>query len=116
MSGMSGFGPWVVFRDMPRLSATNTLYVVQFRSWVGVEDRAAWAMWFLTSDAQEKLAGIARRYPDGLLKYEPGDISALRMRVPNHKYNSAATYDSAVTARLTQQTSKSLLIADSAFK
>ena len=30
MSGMSGWGPWVVFREMPRLAATNTLYVVRF--------------------------------------------------------------------------------------
>jgi hypothetical protein len=80
MSGMSRHGPWVVFRSMPSLVATNTLYVVRFLCGKNQDERAAWAMWLLTSEAATELSQIGRRYPDGLLKFEPGDIS--RLSVP----------------------------------
>jgi hypothetical protein len=82
MSGMSGWGPWVVFSEMPGLAATNTLYVVHFVHRMERDARAAWAMWLLTTEASRHLQRIRRRYADGLVKYEPGDVAALPIRKP----------------------------------
>jgi methylase of polypeptide subunit release factors len=82
MSGMSGWGPWVVFSEMPGLAATNTLYVVQFVHRMERDARAAWAMWLLTTEASRHLHRIRRRYADGLVKYEPGDVAELPIRKP----------------------------------
>ena len=92
MSGMSGWGPWVVFREMPRLAATNTLYVIQFVATVDRDGRAAWAMWLLTSEASRHLQRIGRRYADGLVKFEPGDLAALPIRKPTATLNAYASY------------------------
>lgn len=96
MSGMSGWGPWVVFREMPRLAATNTLYMVRFLDKHNRDERAAWAMWLLTSDAARHLRRIARRYADGLVKFEPGDIAELPIRKPTQTEGAYAAYGRAV--------------------
>ena len=62
---------------MPRLVATNTLYVVRCLTTSSGDERTAWAMWLLTSEAAERLQCVGRRYADGLLKYEPRDLAEL---------------------------------------
>ena len=115
MSGMSGWGPWVVFRRMPRLAATNTLYVVHFRVGQTLDERAAWAMWLLTSDAARHLDRIGRRYADGLIKFEPGDVGELPIAMPARTVGAYTAYERAVRLLLKGQKSPSRREADSWF-
>lgn len=115
MSGMSGWGPWVVFREMPRLAATNTLYLVRFIDIVDVDERAAWAMWLLTSEAARLLGRIARRYADGLVKFEPGDISDLPIRKPLKTEGAFQAYRRAVRLLLQGRKGSSRRKADEWF-
>jgi len=112
MSGMSSWGPWVVFNDVPRLSATNTLYVVRFVNEETIDLRAAWAMWLLTSDARDQLMQIARKYADGLVKYEPGDLERLVARTPTRHRGASRAYSSAVAEMLAGRRRQSRAIAD----
>jgi hypothetical protein len=115
MSGMSGWGPWVVFREMPRLAATNTLYLVRFLDAVSLDERAAWAMWLLTSDAARLLRRIVRRYADGLAKFEPGDIAELPIRQPIKHDGAYEAYKNAVRLLLQGKKGSSRREADEWF-
>jgi adenine-specific DNA-methyltransferase len=115
MSGMSGWGPWVVFRETPRLAATNTLYLVHFLSSATADERAAWAMWLLTSEAARHLHRIGRRYADGLVKFEPGDIAELPIATPAQTDGAYAAYQRAVRLLLKGQKAASRREADKWF-
>lgn len=115
MSGMSGWGPWVVFRETPRLAATNTLYVVHFRAGETADERAAWAMWLLTSEAARHLHRIGRRYADGLVKFEPGDIAELPIATPPQTCGAYGAYQRAVRLLLKGQKTASRREADKWF-
>jgi adenine-specific DNA-methyltransferase len=77
IAGMSQIGPWIGLSRMHNLSATNTLYVVRFKRADTLAQRAAIALSLTTSGVRRLLDGVGRRYPSGLLKYEPGDLMAL---------------------------------------
>jgi hypothetical protein len=79
LSGMDDRGPWMCFNEMPRLNATNTLYVVRFRDEVEENMRFGWALALLASPVQRQCRRVRRRYADGLTKYEPGGIAGLRL-------------------------------------
>lgn len=115
MSGMSGWGPWVVFRQMPRLAATNTLYLVKFLDAATRDERAAWAMWLLTSDAARRLRRIARRYADGLVKFEPGDLAELPIQKPIRHAGAYEAYKLAVRLLLQGKKGSSRRKADAWF-
>jgi hypothetical protein len=115
MSGMSGWGPWVVFREMPRLAATNTLYLVRFLEANSPNECAAWAMWLLTSDAARLLRSIARRYADGLVKFEPGDIAGLPIQEPIKHEGAYDAYKHAVRLLLQGRKGSSRRKADEWF-
>jgi hypothetical protein len=115
MSGMSSWGPWVVFSKMPDLGATNTLYVVRFLHAKTREKKAAWAMWLLTTRIQRQLRCIGRRYADGLLKFEPSDIANLPIEIPIKFRGALAAYKRAVRLLLSGDTSASRRIADAWF-
>jgi hypothetical protein len=115
MSGMSSWGPWVVFREMPRLAATNTLYVIRFVYPQTLDQQAAWAMWLLTTRVQAKLRRIGRRYADGLLKFEPGDIAGLPIEVPVRTQGAFAAYKRAVRLLMRGDKRGSRRIADQWF-
>ena len=115
MSGMSGWGPWVVFSEMPRLAATNTLYVVQFVATTGRDECAASAMWLLTTEMARSLQRIGRRYADGLVKYEPGDIADLPMQIPIRTGGAYADYFRAVRLLVKGHRAASRQLADSWF-
>lgn len=83
MSGMSRHGPCIVLKNMERLSATNTLYVVRFRVARSVEERASWCLSFLTSDVRTQINSRGRLYADGLLKFEPNDLSSIELPIPH---------------------------------
>lgn len=115
MSGMSTWGPWVVFRELPRLTATNTLYVITFVSAKTADEKAAWAMWLLTTKAQRRLRAIGRRYADGLLKFEPGDIGRLIVDRPVKTSGAYRAYKRAVKLLLSGKRRESRGIADAWF-
>jgi hypothetical protein len=111
MSGMSQYGPWLCFRTAPRLSATNTLYVVNFK----LDDqriRAGLALSLLSSRVREQLVRIGRRYADGLVKFEPGDLSDVRLQLPPAGRPTTNCYRDAVDALLSGQSEMCMQIAD----
>lgn len=80
LSGMSRVGPILCLNRMRGLSATNTLYVGEFSHSATLDVRAGWALSLLSSSGRRGLARVARHYPDGLVKLEPGDL--MRIKVP----------------------------------
>lgn len=116
MSGMSRFGPWICLREMPRLTATNTLYVVHFVERLSAAQRAAWALALLTTSVRSQLANAGRVYPDGLRKHEPNDLSAVRVPVPpSGQRGASAAYRKAVAALLAGDHALACAIADAWF-
>lgn len=79
LSGMSSSGPMICFREMDRLTATNTLYVVYFNRDLSTSDRAAVSLALLTSRVADRLSRIGRSYADGLIKFEPVDLRLLEI-------------------------------------
>ena len=106
LSGMSRLGPWICLRQDPRLTATNTLYTVRFRLAATWEERAAWALSLFAPVVRRQLMVMGRRYPDGLLKYEPGDLQRLLIPVPPRTEGSTRYYRDVVGAFLAHDRSK----------
>jgi adenine-specific DNA-methyltransferase len=116
ISGMSRFGPWICLRGMPRLNATNTLYTIRFRRSYTRDQKAAWALSFLTTYTRNRLESFARVYPDGLLKYEPGDLVAIPLLRPKKTAGAAEVYLQAITELLKGDPLHSRRIADQWFE
>jgi adenine-specific DNA-methyltransferase len=90
ISGMGKGMPFLALRAMRGLTATNTLYIVQFHRHVSSpEGRASAALAMLTTAARAELQRHARIYADGLLKFEPAELS--RVRVPRWRSTRGAT-------------------------
>ena len=102
MSGMSRVGPWICLRENENLTATNTLYTIRFRLAHTADQRAAWAMSLFAPEVRGQLLAKGRRYPDGLLKYEPGDLHGLVLPVPPRTKGALKHYRSMVAAFLDQ--------------
>lgn len=100
ISGMSHVGPWMAFKIMPGLTATNTLYTFRFRRRLTPPQKAAWALAFLHSDVRAQLKHMGRRYPDGLVKYEPGDLLNLKIPQPTHTRRAQEQYMSVIHSLL----------------
>ena len=112
LSGMSKFGPWISFRKMKRLAATNTLYVVYFPNCKSDDERAALALCLLTSRVSEQLERIGRRYADGLLKFEPGDLRDIRIEPPAKTAGAGQEYRRCIAALLAGEIKVAHNIAD----
>jgi adenine-specific DNA-methyltransferase len=115
LSGMSKNGPWVCFRGMERLTATNTLYVVRFRRAECRDDKAAVALSLLTTRSEEQLSRICRIYADGLTKFEPGDLRNVRLQLSSGSRGAFAPYRSAVQCLLLGEIGHARSIADAWF-
>ncbi len=100
ISGMTQFGPWICLNSMPGLTATNTLYTVHFRKTLTKDEQAAWALSLLAARAGRPNNNSARVYPQGLAKYEPGDLLDLPLQVPHKVDGALARYRNAVQALL----------------
>lgn len=112
LSGMSQHGPWLCINEMQGLNATNTLYVVTFHS----RNRDIWYMWALalfSSTAQRQLRRIGRRYADGLVKYEPGPLSKIKLPQLRLDLDYRSLYERAVNAFLVGNRAMAKYIADS---
>lgn len=77
----SGGSLRIVFGAMPRLNATNTIYVVSFREHLSLVQRYGLARYLLSAEGTEAIRALQRHYAGGLKKFEPGDI--LGMPVPH---------------------------------
>lgn len=112
LSGMSQHGPWLCINEMQGLNATNTLYVATFHS----RNRDIWYMWalaLLSSTAQRQLRRIGRRYADGLVKYEPGPLSKIKLPQLRLDLDYRSLYERAVNAFLVGNRAMAKYIADS---
>ena len=112
LSGMSQHGPWLCINEMQGLNATNTLYVVSFRS----RNREVWYMWalaLLSSLAQHQIRRIGRRYADGLVKYEPGPLGEIELPKLRVDADHRSLYIGAVDALLAADPAMAKDIADS---
>jgi len=113
LSGMSQYGPWLCINEMNGLNATNTLYVVTFRN----GNRETWYIWalaLLSTVAQRQIRRLGRQYADGLVKYEPGPLSKIKLpelRLDDVDYRSL--YIRAVDALLAGDRAMAKDIADS---
>jgi hypothetical protein len=115
LSGMSKHGPWICFREMPQLTATNTLYVVEFPEGTNSDLRATIALALLTSKAQEGFTKCSRRYADGLIKYELGDLRDVNIPVVRPRHGAKAAYKGAIIALLGGEAIEAHKIADNWF-
>jgi len=116
MSGMSPLGPWISLSSMADLSATNTLYVVRFKYARTMADRAAIALALTTSVVRHALLQVGRRYPDGLLKFEPGDLKDIRIPTTNRLKGISRRYRQVIRLLLSGDTPAAERLADEWFK
>lgn len=112
ISGMSSVGPWIGLSCMPGLNATNTLYVVRFKNAATLAQRAAIGLSLVSSDARQALARVGRRYPDGLLKFEPGDLKAISVPVVTRLRGVARRYRQVIRHLVDGNVSKAEKLAD----
>ncbi|MFN7998448.1 MAG: N-6 DNA methylase [Bryobacteraceae bacterium] len=112
LSGMSKLGPWLSFRSMRHLLATNTLYVVTAKSKLTATERAAWALSLLSGASRKQVRELVRRYPDGLPKLEPHDLSALRLPPPIKIKGACEDYERAVRLLRDGDETAAMAIAD----
>src|SRR5262249_23859558 len=104
--------PWLCINEMPRLNATNTLYVASFNA--ATPD--AWYMWalaLLSSTAAQQIRRLGRRYPSGLIKYEPGSLMEVCLPRLKPGANYKSMYARAVSALLAGNAGTAKAIADS---
>lgn len=112
ISGMSSAGPWLALSSMPRLNVTNTLYVVKFKSAATLPQRAAIGLAMLTSSARRTIARVGRRYPDGLLKFEPGDLKEIQIPIVSRLKGATRVYRKAIGYFLDGDVKKAEALAD----
>lgn len=120
MTGMSRHGIWCCLNEMKGLNATNTLYVVTFKHASTLDERAAWSMALLTTSVQKSLPALVklgrrRQYPDGLLKFEPGDLLELRIPEPTRTQGAHERYLEATRRLIAGDTVGAGSIADEWF-
>jgi hypothetical protein len=113
LSGMTKLGPWLSFRTMRNLAATNTLYVITEKLRMSAEERAAWALSLLSTPSRNQVRELVRHYPDGLTKMEPHDLSGISLPPPSILKGACEEYDRAIQLLLTGHESAAIALADS---
>ena len=113
LSGMTKLGPWISFRSMRGLTATNTLYVLTPRTVMRAEERSAWALSLLSTPSRRQFHELARRYPDGLAKLEPHDLYSLRLPPPIRTHEAIRQYQRAIQFLVSDRVAQAVEIADS---
>ena len=92
VTGMSNSVTWVALNRMPDLTISNTLYGVRFPGVESIDEQAAWCLSMLSSTTGRSRARLAREYPQGLLKLEPGDFARLTVRRPRTLQGARGLY------------------------
>lgn len=112
VSGMSRRLPFVVLRTMPGLTASNTLYVIRFKRRVTTAEKATLGLVLLTSAVRKELALHARVYADGLLKFEPADLGAVRIPMVHPRRGAWRVLQKATAALLAGREAEASAMAD----
>lgn len=115
LSGMASAGPVICHRGMDRLTATNTLYVINFDRNLTNADRAAVSLALLNSSVVDQLRRVGRTYADGLIKFEPGDLRQIRIPRVVQTASAETTYRRAVNELLSGRVAAAREIADKWF-
>ena len=102
LSGMTRRGPWLCFSDMPGLTATNTLYTFRFKETLSSEEKAAWALAVLEARLDSAVRALGRHYADGLVKYEPGDLYKVPVKVPRESEGALERYERLIGQMLSE--------------
>jgi len=112
MSGMSKRLPFLALREMPGLTASNTLYVVRFKKRVTESEKATLGVLLLTSSVRRELARNARVYAEGLLKFEPTDLGRVRVPVVEARENAVPVLKEATALLLAGRAAQASAMAD----
>jgi len=112
MSGMTSHMPFVVLNSMPRLTATNTLYVLEFDSKLTRGGQIALGISLLTTASRKALARSARHYADGLIKLEPAELGYVTVMLGATRPGSARVFAAATKALLQGDRERSSGLAD----
>jgi len=112
MSGMSKSLPFLALREMPGLTASNTLYVVRFKKRTTAAEKATLGVLLLTSSVRKELARHARVYADGLLKFEPADLGGARVPVVAPSKDAARVLREATALLLAGREAEASTMAD----
>ena len=112
VSGMSKRLPYLALRDMPGLTASKTLYVIRFKKRVTAAEKATLGVLLLTSSVRAELARHARVYADGLLKFEPTDLGAVRVPVIQSRKDATQVLREATALLLSGQELEASAMAD----
>src|SRR5262249_48945916 len=98
---------------VPNLTATNTLYVANFRESATRQEMARVGLSMLSSEVFDQWVALGRKYPDGLLKLEPSDLSSLLVPKPVAKKSGAIrAYRYAVKLLLSGRSQDARALAD----
>jgi hypothetical protein len=109
---MTRLGPWISFRSMRQLAATNTLYTLIAKNKMTADEHAAWGLSLLSTSSRRQFAELSRRYPDGLPKLEPHDLNSFQLTPPKSTADAARTYRRAIDLLLASKISEAVAIAD----
>jgi hypothetical protein len=114
LSGMSKHLPFLVLKgkDIPDLTATNTLYVVRFKDRLSMGRKAAWGVALLSSDVRRQLEQRARVYADGLRKLEPSELGSLKVPEPPTRRGAITTLSRATNLLLAGKQAEAEDLAD----
>ena len=96
VSGMTQTAPWVALNRMSGLTISNTLYGIRFLNSSNIDEQASWCLSMLSSITSRSRAQLAREYPQGLLKLEPGDFAKIMVRRPKTTEDARTLYRQAV--------------------
>ena len=112
LSGMSSQGVWFCINEFPGLTATNTLYLGNFKEKMSLNRKYAWALAILTSAVQRQIKQRNRIYADGLVKLEPSQIGSLEIPIPGKITNACSIYRKAILHLLAGKPEASAELAD----
>jgi hypothetical protein len=112
LSGMTRLGPWISFRSMRQLAATNTLYTLTAKNKMTADEHAAWGLSLLSTPSRRQFAELTRRYPDGLPKLEPHDLNSFQLTPPKSSTDAVENYNRAVDLLLASRISEAVAVAD----
>jgi hypothetical protein len=112
LSGMTRLGPWITWKRMRGLSATNTLYVISCKERLSRSERYAWSISLLTSQARRAARTLGRRYADGLVKYEPRDLKKIPLPQPSSRKSAEDLYQRIVNLLVAGREGEAERLAD----
>ncbi len=112
LSGMCAKSVWVSLSGKPQVEATNTLYTLRFKQGLTLNEKAGICLGLLTTPAISQMRVSGRRYADGLIKYEPADIAAVRVPVLKDSRGAFGTYRRAIKLLLGGKQEEAIALVD----